>query len=89
VYVTDWGNNRIQKFDAGGTFLLSWGHSGTGDGEFDHPEGIAITSDHSIYVVDSGNHRVQKFGTPVPVEPATWGKIKRRFIVRPEDSNSP
>lgn len=34
---------------------------GTGDGEFDHPYGIAVDSSGRVYVVDSLNHRIQKF----------------------------
>src|SRR5438128_1078779 len=33
VYVTDEGNNRIQKFDASGAFLTKWGSSGSGNGQ--------------------------------------------------------
>ena len=32
-----------------------------GDGEFDHPEGIATFSGNSLLVVDSHNHRIQEF----------------------------
>jgi DNA-binding beta-propeller fold protein YncE len=35
VYVTDTGNSRIQKFDASGTFLTTWGSLGSGNGQFD------------------------------------------------------
>jgi len=34
IYVADAGNNRVQKFTASGTFLATWGESGTGDGQF-------------------------------------------------------
>src|SRR6266404_1231385 len=45
VYVTDGnygnnhtqGNNRIQKFDATGTFLTAWGTYGSGNGQFANP----------------------------------------------------
>jgi hypothetical protein len=39
------------------------GLSGSGAGEFDHPEGLAVDPvSGSVYVFDSGNHRVEKFG---------------------------
>jgi sugar lactone lactonase YvrE len=37
------------------------GISGSGDGQFSSPNGIAIDSENFIYVADSSNHRIQKF----------------------------
>jgi hypothetical protein len=34
VYLADTFNDRIQKFDASGTFLATWGSSGSGNGQF-------------------------------------------------------
>ena len=45
VYVSDWGNNRVQKFDSNGNFLTKWGISGSGDGQFDVPTGVAVAGD--------------------------------------------
>lgn len=42
IYVSDWGNNRVQKFNSKGQFLMSFGTLGTGDGQFDDPTGIFI-----------------------------------------------
>jgi len=61
VYVADTGNHRIQKFTSIGTFITAWGDSGSGDGQFDVPRGVAVDSSGSVYVVDTGNHRIQKF----------------------------
>ena len=73
VYVADRVNNRIQKFDNDGNFVTKWGSSGidsyggsasgTGDGEFTYPEGIAVDNSGNVYVSDSGNHRIQKFSS--------------------------
>src|SRR6185503_16752180 len=42
VYVADSLNDRIQKFDADGVFLTTWGLYGTaGDGKFSRPSGVA------------------------------------------------
>jgi DNA-binding beta-propeller fold protein YncE len=79
VYVADINNNRVQKFTSNGTFVAKWGKnggdglSGSGDGEFYHPWGIAVDNKGNVYVVDTGNYRIQKFtsnGTFV----AKWGK---------------
>jgi len=32
VYVSDAGNNRIQKFTADGAFIVEWGTAGNGQG---------------------------------------------------------
>jgi tripartite motif-containing protein 71 len=63
VYVTEFWNNRVQKFTANGGFVLQWGGLplGSGDGEFSRPEGVAVDGDGNVYVVESSNHRVQKF----------------------------
>jgi len=60
VYVTDQGNNRVQKFDNDGTFLSSWGSDGTGAGQFNSVTGIAVNDD-SVYVVDNQLNKIQKF----------------------------
>ena len=60
VYVADFGNSRIQKFDSSGTFILKWGSSGSGDGQFSFPRGVA-TDACSLYVADTNNNRIQKF----------------------------
>jgi hypothetical protein len=42
-------------------FLSKWGSSGTGDGQFDHPFGIAVDNSGNVYVADTHNYRIQKF----------------------------
>lgn len=61
VYVSDTLNSRVQKFDANGTFLTSFGQLGTAWGEFDKPKGVALDSFGNLYVVDSGWSNVQIF----------------------------
>jgi len=61
MYVVDNGNNRIQKFDSDGNFLLKWGTKGNQDGQFGCPNDIAIDSDDRVYVADNCNQRIQVF----------------------------
>ena len=61
VYVSDPGNDRIQKFTSAGVFVIKWGTSGTGDGQFNDPHSVAVAPDGSVYVTDSNNNRIQKF----------------------------
>ncbi|MGI0093905.1 MAG: HYR domain-containing protein, partial [Nitrosotalea sp.] len=60
VYVTDLGNRRVEKFDNNGNFLFTFGTKGSGDGQFNAPVGVAISSD-SIYVIDNARNDIQKF----------------------------
>jgi uncharacterized protein (TIGR03663 family) len=62
VYVTDTWNHRVQKFNAEGNFVTSWGIYGLGEtGEaFWGPRGI-IASDGRVYVMDTGNKRIAIF----------------------------
>ncbi|MBV9120439.1 MAG: hypothetical protein JOZ39_07000, partial [Chloroflexi bacterium] len=71
VYVADQGNNRIEKFDATGKFVLKWGSKGNGDGQFDTPSGVAVDKDGTVWVTDLWNHRVQAFDA--------GGKFLRQF----------
>ncbi len=63
VYVADTNNNRIQVFDQMGNFVSIWNKtgvaSGSGDGEFYGPQGIAVNSSGAVFIADNGNHRVQ------------------------------
>jgi prepilin-type N-terminal cleavage/methylation domain-containing protein len=74
IWVGDWGNNRVQKFDIGGNFLMgigagyngvagAIGSSGTASGQFNGTNGIAIDSSGNVWVADSGNNRVQEFNS--------------------------
>lgn len=62
VYVVQTSFNRVEKFDASGNPILTFGKTGVGNGEFTNPEGIAVDqSTHDVYVVDIGSERVEKF----------------------------
>ena len=61
IYVVDSGNNRIQKFDSAGNYVLQWGGAGTGNSQFNTPDSIAFDSLGNVYVTDTTNNRVQKF----------------------------
>jgi hypothetical protein len=49
IFVSDIGNNRVEKFDTNGEFLGMWGTTGVGPGQFDH------TGDISSLGVDKHN----------------------------------
>ncbi len=61
VWVSDCGNNRIEKFSAKGAFLAAYGKAGSGEVQFNCPTGIDINqSAHDIYVSDSENKRIEE-----------------------------
>ena len=57
--MADSGNHRIQRFAPEGSYLNKWGSEGSGDGQFFHPQAIAVGLDGSVYV--GNNDRIQKF----------------------------
>jgi len=77
LYVADSDNDRIQIFEIvdgntcptgtveivnGVCFVEEFGTSGTGNGNFDTPAGIALdTTNDLLFVADSGNDRIQSF----------------------------
>lgn len=61
IFVVDNGNNRIQKFDNSGNFIILWGNFGTSNASFHNPTGVACDAKGDVYVLDTNNHRVQKF----------------------------
>ena len=48
VYISDTGNHRIQVFDATGRLVDAWGSKGEGDGQFNTPLGVAVTTDGTV-----------------------------------------
>ena len=59
-YVCEFGNSRIQVFDANDKPLEIIGGPGGAPGQFSNPWSIAFDSAGNLYVADSQNHRVQK-----------------------------
>jgi len=73
-YVSEYGgNDRVQKFDAGGRCLLQWGSLGSEPGQFIRPSGIAVEASGHVLVADAANHRVQRFTSDGKLLGA-WGR---------------
>jgi hypothetical protein len=72
VYVADFNNHLVQKFDGNGAFLTQWGSFGGDTGQFIEPVGVATDGNGNVFVTDSGNSRVQKF-TGAGVYLTQWG----------------
>ena len=52
LYVTDYGNHRVQKFEIGGKFMILFGTEGSGNGQLTYPFGITVHND-KVYVTES------------------------------------
>lgn len=62
VYVADTGSNRIEKFDANGNFLTSFGSAGAGPGQLGQPLDVAASGPSgNVYVADPSNSRIDVF----------------------------
>jgi hypothetical protein len=56
VYVADWKNYRVQKFDYNGNFLLKFGTQGNLPGQFqDGPGGVVVTALGKLVAYDAPN----------------------------------
>ena len=78
VYVADFRNHRIQKFDLDGKWLTMWGTSGEKPGQFGDICDIAVDS-AGVYVLDTFNNRVQKF-SPEGKFLGQWLEVKDSFF---------
>jgi len=86
VYVADFLNERLQRFDSGGRFQLMWGSRGEGPGQFWDPCDVAVDSRGHVYVLDTFNSRIQKFSSTGRFL-KMWGEVgfARSLSVGPDD----
>jgi NHL repeat len=64
VYVADQGNNRVEKFSAGGELILAFNGLSTPAGSFSGPTGVAVDpTSGDVYVTDQFNNAVDKFSS--------------------------
>jgi tripartite motif-containing protein 71 len=75
VYIGDFGNYSVKKFDSEGRFITQWGSPGQGDGQFSTIRFVKVGCSRTVYVVDrvyeyteppmgagrTGTGRIQKF----------------------------
>ena len=58
IAISDSGNHRIQRIDATGNLIDTFGNQGNSTGQFNTPKGLAYDSTGILYIVDSGNNRI-------------------------------
>ena len=61
VLVSDREAHLIKVYNGNGNFLYEFGTHGTGDGELNHPTGLAVDKMGHLLVCSLDNHRVQVF----------------------------
>jgi hypothetical protein len=75
IFFTDQDSSNVQLVTNTGTFLTTWGSAGSGDGQFNQPEGIAVDNKNgNVFVADEFNARIQKFSCPTPPLPRLFGQ---------------
>lgn len=67
LYVADSGNNLIRVFSLSGEQRFKVGATagapGSGNGQFNQPEGVAIDTSGNLWVADTGNTRIQELNS--------------------------
>ena len=61
IVVTETNGHCVSIFDPKGEKTKSFGSLGSGHGQFNRPEGVAVDDGDNILVSDYGNNRIQKF----------------------------
>lgn len=61
VFVADFYNDRVQKFNPEGRFLTAFGSRGSGSGQFAYVTAVAVAPDGTVFATDLGNNRVLSF----------------------------
>lgn len=87
LYVSDYGNHRLQRFDSNLNFISSFSTRDTSftNARFGYPLGVALSRLGDLFILDGDNLRVIKFAGNVRYERA-FGDIddQRSRLRRPE-----
>jgi sugar lactone lactonase YvrE len=74
VWVSDTGNNRIQKFSSTGTFLNVVTGEGSLVGKMKEPSSVAIGPDGSIWIADAGGNRIEQWTSSLALQRVCGGE---------------
>jgi sugar lactone lactonase YvrE len=78
MYLAEFDDDRIYKYSTSGKLLAQWGGHGSGPGQLDSPDKLALDAQGNLYVTEvgsqspAGNSRIQKF-SPTGVPLSQWG----------------
>ncbi|HVN48467.1 MAG TPA: NHL repeat-containing protein [Bacteroidota bacterium] len=78
VYVSDYGNHRIQRFDRSFNYISSLSTRDTtmSAARFGYPLGVGLSGQGDLFVLDGENLRVLKFSLPTNYN-LTFGNLER------------
>jgi DNA-binding beta-propeller fold protein YncE len=63
IYVTERDNNRVQKINSTGTYVICSLEKTDSRMHVDKPDGIDIDSSDNVYIADAGNNRILEFNS--------------------------
>jgi len=63
IYVLDYQECLMTKYDSKGMFMTKFGRKGQGPGEFSNPSSMMITPQDEIYVGDYISRKIEVFGS--------------------------
>jgi tripartite motif-containing protein 71 len=69
TYGVDRLNQRVEEFNASGTYVGDVGKRGTAIGDFSWPEAAAVAPDGTVWVGDTRNNRLQHFAANLATPP--------------------
>ena len=61
IAVSEFSHHVVKLYSLQGDYRSKFGSCGSGDGQFDYPQGLCFNSKGLLYVVDNSNYRVQVF----------------------------
>ena len=71
-----YSNAAVHKFSPEGRHLLTWGESGTDEGQFNIVHNVKVDREGWVYVADRENHRIQVFSSDGKFE-TQWVNLSR------------
>ncbi len=69
TYAVDRLNQRVEQFNAAGTYVNDTGSRGTSVGKFSWPETVAVAPNGMVWVGDTRNGRLQEFNAALAAKP--------------------
>ncbi|MDR3678719.1 MAG: T9SS type A sorting domain-containing protein [Flavipsychrobacter sp.] len=78
LFVSDYDNNRVQKFASGATKGITVA-GGTAGAQLANPSGLFVDNNNDLYVADNGNNRILKFTALAPAGVTVAGDSNKIF----------